>query len=83
MIIHEEFFSWGSTFSLSLEACVTSGAEWVNGWDLEGTRVIFRSQEIQKINSHSLLRATRLSKDQSNWIWPFLVSPTSYAVMVR
>lgn len=41
----------------------------------------FRSQEIQKINSHPLLQATSLSKNQSNWTWPFLVSLTSYAVM--
>lgn len=83
----EEFYSWGvpqeAAFLLSLEACGTAGPESVNGWDMKGARVTFRSQEIQKINSHSLLQATSPSKDKSNWIWPFLVSLTSYAIMVR
>lgn len=70
-----------AAFLLSLVACGTNGLEAFNGCDLEGARVTFRSQEIQKINSHSLLQATSLRKGRSNWIWPFLVSLTIYAVM--
>lgn len=45
---------------LSLEARGTTGPKSVHGWDLEGARVTFRIEAIQKINSHSF------SKDQSN-----------------
>lgn len=49
---------------LNLEARGTIGSpESVNGWDLEGARVTFRSQEIQKINSHSLFWVNSLSKN--------------------
>lgn len=51
---------------LSLDTCGTTGPQSVNGWDLEGARVTFRSQEIQKINSHSLLCATSLCNGRSN-----------------